>query len=286
MIFNKNNTPSYNDIIIDKKYTDKYLANEYRKLQKINVDNNKNTFLCNKVLYHFFYEELLNSKRQNKSSFYDIFHDEDKFKKLLIQVEKRGRGGSYCSKLVECWRINSGSIVMFKSYQSKYIYQKFNATKVLDFCCGWGGRLLGATSLNIDYIGIDTNRNLIEPYKKMIEFIKPTSNVKMIYKNCLEVDFSNLDYDFVLTSPPYNNIEIYSGMKLFIDDDDYYNNFLIPMIKKSIKYIKNGGFVCINISPQIYQKLIDKYNFKECKKEIALKEQKNGKKSDIIYCWT
>ena len=74
-------------------------------------------------------------------------------------------------------------------------------------------------------------------------------------------------------------------MKLFKNDDDFYKNFLIPMIDKSLKYIKNNGFVCINISPQMYKKLITKYNYKTCKKEIPLKEQKNGKVSDLIYCW-
>lgn len=280
------NEITYEEIINDKKYNNEYLNKQYEKFQKMSVEKNKNCFLCNKVIYNFFYQELLNTTRKSNITFYDLFHnDKDRYEKHLKSVVKRNRGGSNCSRIVEAWRINGGSIVFFKPYTAKYIYKLFNAKKVLDFTAGWGGRLIGATSLDIDYIGIDTNTNLIEPYKKMIEFIKPKSKVKMIYENCLDVDFSKLDYDFVLTSPPYNNLEIYSHMKLFKNDDDFYKNFLIPMIDKSLKYIKNNGFVCINISPQMYKKLITKYNYKTCKKEIPLKEQKNGKVSDLIYCW-
>ena len=56
--------------------------------------------------------------------------------------------------------------------------------------------------------GIDTNINLKPAYDKMIE----NYGGNMIYDNCLNVDFSQIDYDFVLTSPPYINLEKYECM--------------------------------------------------------------------------
>ena len=50
------------------------------------------------------------------------------------------------------------------------IYNMYKPQSVLDFTMGWGGRLIGACAYNVPmYIGIDANKNLIEPYKKMID---------------------------------------------------------------------------------------------------------------------
>ena len=47
----------------------------------------------------------------------------------------------------------------------------------------------------------------------------------MIWKSCLDVDLSKLDFDFVLTSPPYIDIEEYENMELFKTKDNFYKNF-------------------------------------------------------------
>ena len=65
----------------------------------------------------------------------------------------------------------------------------------------------------------------------------------------------------------------------------HYNEFLIPLIEKCIKYNK-GTYTCFNISPQMYKKLTGKYKFIECNLMEDLKEQKNGKTSDLVYIWT
>ncbi len=111
------------------------------------------------------------------------------------------------------------------------------------------------------------------------------NNVNMIWKSCLDVDFHDIDYDFVLTSPPYENIELYSNMSPFKNDDDFYLNFLIPLLNKCRKNIKRNGLVAFNISPQMYKKLIHKYKYNESKFTMDLKENKNGKQADLVYFW-
>jgi hypothetical protein len=58
------------------------------------------------------------------------------------------------------------------------------------------------------------------------------------------------------------------------------------MITNSLKYIKNNGNVCINISPSMYVDLI-KYGMRSCDEELDLLQQKRlGKdKEDKIYIW-
>jgi hypothetical protein len=185
--------------------------------------------------------------------------------------------------------------VMFKSTTAKYLYQKYNATSVLDPTAGWGGRMLGAWALGIDYTGIDTNTNMKPAYDSMIDvldnktpaiFEKP--NLQMIWQSALDVDFSKLDYDFVLTSPPYVNLEIYEHMEPWESDEKFYTEFFIPLWQKCIDNIKQGGTICFNISPKMYDDAVS-FGLPVCEDEEDLKQQlgqqTGKKKQDKIYIW-
>jgi 16S rRNA G966 N2-methylase RsmD len=113
------------------------------------------------------------------------------------------------------------------------IYNRFKPTSILDFTMGWGGRLVGACAMDIpSYIGIDLNKNLIKPYEEMVKTLKELgtkTEIKLIFKDALKVDYSKLNYDCVFTSPPYYNIELYTGTKashLFLPAFSY--NFHVP----------------------------------------------------------
>lgn len=267
------------EVINHKKLSTEQLAKEWKKLTNYKSTPEKMSFVGNNIIYHYCLEHLIKCRRHKKLSLVEIFEDPIEKEKLVEQTEKRSRTGSIANRLFECWRINSGSITFFKPCEAIKLYNHFGATKVLDPTAGWGGRALGAVKCGIEYIGIDTNLELKPAYDNMF---KDKDNIKMIWESCLEVDFSKLDFDFVLTSPPYENIEEYEHMGLWKNDDDFYKNFLIPLIDKCRKYCK--GKVCFNISPQMYKKLM-KYEYQEASDTHALKEQKNGKVSDLIYVW-
>jgi len=270
-------------IINHKRLNDETLEKEVKKVLTYKSKGNHLCFVGNNILYHFQMEELCNTKRKYKNSLVEIFNDPIKLEKLKESAIKRNRTGTLENKIFECWRINTGSTTFFKMCNAVYLYNKYNATKVLDPTAGWGGRMLGAINLNIEYTGIDTNTNLKSGYDKMIDLFNCQSKCKMIYSSFLDVDFSNIDYDFVLTSPPYEDLEIYSHFN-YETKDKYYKEFLIPLIDNARKYNK-GEFTCINISPEIYKKLTITYNYKVCDIIEDLKEQKNGKTFDNIYIW-
>jgi len=269
-------------IINDKKLNDEELQKEIKKVLTYKSKGNEMSFVGNNILYHFQMEELCNTKRKGKDTLVEIFNDPIKLEKLKECVAKRNRTGTLENKIFECWRINNGSITFFKMCNAVYLYKKYNAKKVLDPTAGWGGRMLGAINLGIEYTGIDTNTNLTAGYDKMIALFNPCK-CKMIYNSFQLVDFSGLDYDFVLTSPPYEDIEIYSHFE-YENKEKYYKEFLIPLIDKSREHNK-GIFTCINISPEMYKKLTLTYNYKVCDIIEDLKEQKNGKVCDNIYIW-
>ena len=278
--------------------TNDALVRDYKNLLKFDALSNPKKFCGNKILYQFQFKNLLKCRRDKKPLLSEIFADEDKKQKLWKDAVHRNRRDKapYPSPtdVYECYRINQGAIVMFKSSTAKYIYKKYNATSVLDPTMGWGGRLLGAMSLGIDYYGIDTNLDLNEPYEDMIDTLDHLfniqSNINLTWQNCLDVDYSKIKYDLVLTSPPYVNMENYQYMDLFKNDDEFYKEFLIPLLNKMFKYLHDEGHMCINISPKMYKHLIEKYGARVCDEQVDLRQQmgKNHatKSQDYIYVWS
>lgn len=272
-----------------KEISDDELKHDLENIRKFKADTNKNCFAGNPFQYHFQFKNLLACPRKDGTTIYDIAKNSEKWKKLIKYTRDKNRGGrSAAGNVYECFRINGGAVVMFKATTAKYLYAKYGATHVLDPTAGWGGRLLGAYGLNIDYTGIDTNIDMKPAYDGMIAFLGEKYKSSMIWEDCLKVDFSQIDYDFVLTSPPYSNLEKYAHMKGWKDNEDFHINFFIPLWKKCLKHIKRDGKVCFNISPKMYEEA-QKYGLLPCDSEEDLKQQLGQKKTkktqDKIYIW-
>jgi hypothetical protein len=296
-----------NDIVNHKKISDDLLRKDLNNLNRYDGLENANNFAGNPFLYHHQFANLLYCTRERsgkpRETLYEIWADPVQKAELIRQTRLRNRGGKVpANNIFEAYRINTGSIVMFKAVTAKYLYKKYGATKVLDPTAGWGGRMLGAWSLGIDYVGIDTNDEMKPAYDEMMDFLANKagefgnglfeapneSKLEMIWDSCLNVDFSKIDYDFVLTSPPYSNMELYRKMTPWATDTIFYETFLIPMWEKCCRHIKKGGKVAINMSPKMYDDSV-KLGLKPCDAEEDLLQQmgqaKGKKKQDKIYIW-
>jgi hypothetical protein len=301
------NSVTISDVENHKNITTKELRKDLENLNKFDASTNANNFAGNPFLYHYQFKNLLKCRRQDGRTIYDIYNDSAEWTKLIESTRQRNRGGrTAAGNVFECFRINLGSIVMFKATTAKYLYKKYGATSVLDPTAGWGGRMLGAWSLGINYTGIDTNVEMIPAYNNMIEFLNAETGfdnalfkldrgakLDMIWQSCLDVDFSQFDYDFVLTSPPYVNLEIYEHMDLWDSNEAFYRSFFIPLWEKCVKHIKAGGRVCFNISPKMYEDALS-FGLTACDEEEDLLQQmgqkktaikKGKKKQDKIYIW-
>lgn len=275
---------TYQDIINHKKCTNDELKKDLDKLKAFTADTNDYKFCGNKFLYHFQIENLLMVRRPRKKLLIECMNDPTEKDKLIKETEKRKRTGTCANRIYETFRINRGSVVFFKSSFAKYLYKHYRATAVLDPCAGWGGRMLGAWALDINYTGIDTNTDLVAPYNVMMSVME-SPKLNMIWDSCFNVDFESIDYDFVLTSPPYINLEIYNNMTPFRDNNQFYTEFLIPLIDKCLKHIKRGGKVAFSISPKMYKELIE-CGYRECDESIDHTQCAYAKKKgDKVYVW-
>ena len=292
------------DIVNHKQLTDEELRADLADLNRFKGDHNANNFAGNPFQYHYQLANLLHCTRERsgkpRETIYELWADPVKRAKMIADTRKRNRGGSAANNVFEAYRINSGSIVMFKAATAKYLYTKYSARNVLDPTAGWGGRMLGAWSAGINYTGIDTNVDMRPAYDGMIEFLnneidrnshlleqkKPQLN--LIWDSCLNVDFSTINYDFVLTSPPYINMELYRNMKPWSNEELFYKEFYIPLYYKLRADIKSGGTICLNVSPKMHEDAL-KFGLPPCDAEEDLLQQmgqaKGKKKQDKIYIW-
>jgi len=283
--------PTYASVIDSKKLTDKELTKALNTLERFKADAPARCFAGNPVLYHFMLDALCQVRLKN-GSFKDLMDSEELRNDMWAKANKYANGSRENNlplRLFEMWRRMNGAIVFFKPATAMYVYKKYGAKSVLDPCAGWGGRMMGAWALNIAYRGFDTNPTLEDPYRSMASLLlkHKTGNLKMIFDDCMKYDFSQYDYDFVLTSPPYINLEVYPGMTPFESKSKFYKEFLIPLIDKCRKHIKPGGRVCFNISPPMYKDLTEVFKYEKAGEAVPLLQQKvQGKdKGDLIYVW-
>jgi hypothetical protein len=254
---------------------------DYNKLKSIECDKLLiNSTIGSNFVNFFTAIERLDTKGRRSISFFDVCKNFNKyynekyyfrngidnvFKKTFF---KQKNVHKIFRNLKSFYTLYMGNVGIFRPAIAKYIICKYKPTKILDFTMGWGGRLMASCIENVDaYIGVDMNTHLKPLYKKMTNALKTLSNtkIKLFFKDALKVDYSKLDYNFVLTSPPYYNIEIYKKNEV-LTKEQWNETFYIPLFTETYKYLKRNGYYCLNVPVYIYEnvciKLFGKYNDK------------------------
>ena len=233
---------------------------DFEKLRNINASFSPHGL---DVVNTFTLIERLNTVSKTGISFYDLWRNKAKFKKKPYVAKMidhyattKGVGENDIKMWFRIYNLYYGAISVFRPSVAMMVYNRFKPVRgVLDFTMGWGGRLVGACAVGVPhYIGIDSNTNLSEPYKKMVSFLKPLTTTKttFFFKDALSVDYSALDYDMVLTSPPYFNIERYANQQNRTKES-WITEFYEPLFKKTFAGMKRGGHYCLNIPEEIYK---------------------------------
>jgi len=286
---------TFEEVCACKDFTQQEIVRDWDNLVKFDALTNPRKFCGSRIIYKYQLRNMLNCRRgtKNYKTLEEWFATPELANELWRQTVKRNSQDKvpYPRKtdVYECHRLNNGAIVSFKPSTAKYVYKLFNAKNILDPTAGWGGRMLAAMSLGIDYTGYDTNTNMMEAYNGMMRFRSPfpTPEITMNWSSCLEGDFKESKYDLVLTSPPYANMELYEEMTPWKDDDDFYKTFMLPLMAKL--FAETNCPICINISPKMYKALTETYGHQACDQQIDLRQQLGkvfGTKSqDYIYVW-
>ena len=120
------NSVTVQDIENHKNIDTRALRKDLDNLNKFDASSNANNFAGNPFLYHYQFKNLLECRREDGKTIYDIAADPVQWNKLIENTRVRNRGGrTAAGNVFECFRINLGSVVMFKSTTAKYLYKKY-----------------------------------------------------------------------------------------------------------------------------------------------------------------
>lgn len=238
------------------------IEEDFDKLREIGKDAGSKglSTIGNKVVDYFTGLERLNTIGNKGINFFQFFENRKEYaKKKYIQNILKYYGTNEKDAPLKVWKriftLYFGSVNIFRPLIAMGIYTQFSPKCVLDPTMGWGGRLVGACALNIPhYIGIDLNRKLMKPYEAMTKFLSNHSSTKieLYFGDCITFDYSKIEYDMVLTSPPYYNIEQYSFQEKR-SKQEWNEHFYIPLVTETFKYLKKGGKYCLNIPIEVFE---------------------------------
>ena len=277
-----------------KNITEKEAIADYHKLTKFNLDDIKNnTRIGNKFVDFFTFAYRLETISKKKMTYWDFVssteYQNKKYIKSLIDYQD-AKGIEYYTGMYSIFKLHCGSCSLFKPTIVMKIIQDFQPKCLLDFTMGWGTGLLGSCVMNLpQYIGIDSNLDLVVPYCKMGTTLKnlgTTSKFTFMFKDCLDVDYSELKYDMVFTSPPYENVEVYPHMQIKTKAEwaDWYNK----IFAMTYKHLEINGYFIINILTKIYKSVLIPL-FGEAHSIIDYKKKhrysNNCEPNEAIYIW-
>ena len=273
-----------------RNYSDTAVAKDFENLKRLKCEPESQRSIAGlKIVDSATFAERLDTKGQKGGrSFYDVYAERERLitvpsYKRFFEREKAAAPSRTDEHIWhELARLYFSAATSFKPSVARYIYSKYGAKNILDFSAGWGGRLVAAMSLpDTTYIGIDTNTDLKSGYEKLIEKTKGAahiSRVNMLWQDSATVDYANLKYDFVFTSPPYFTIEKYTAMPEYKTLDDFNNNFWFPVLEKVFEGLDKNGTFALNIPEPMYLdtiKVLGQADF-----DIPLEKAKRFNKKD------
>lgn len=188
-------------------------------------------------------------------SFWDVWHSNRKFRNKIMSSFEPNE-----AKWKLCREYGYKLATTFMPCYAMSIYNYFGCPSiVLDPCSGWGDRLLGAQAAGVEkYIGFDPNYALRPGYSEIMNvcnvYPDEVSDNLIKFTNSYEIHslpfennmLENDSVDFIFTSPPFFDYEIYSDTNPRYKDwiEDFYKPFFI----NCSRIVKKDCYVCIYLS--------------------------------------
>jgi 16S rRNA G966 N2-methylase RsmD len=190
--------------------------------------------------------------------------------------------------LKEVYNICISAINIMRPLNCMEIYTKYKAKRVLNFCAGWGGSTVAAAALNLDaYYGVEINSDLKQPYDNMITFLqtKCATKFESIIADAVDVDYSNMNYDTVFSSPPYYFLEKYANNVKYCSKKDMDDKFYRPLFTKTYNGLQPGGHYIINVCKEVYDNVL-KGLLGDAHESFPLKKSKRqNNHTEMVYVW-
>jgi predicted RNA methylase len=251
----------------------------------------------NGVVDYFTFVQRLETKGKYNTNFYDFLKNINEFKKkkfiqtmltYYADVKNKNNTKNEYIVLKEVYNICISAINIMRPLNCMEIYTRYKGTKVLNFCAGWGGSLIGAAALKLDtYYGVEINTELKDAYIKMSEYLlqKSPTKIKIYIEDALKIDYKSMDYDIVFASPPYYSLEKYPNNTIYDSKRDMDNHFYKPLFLATYNGLCVGGHYIINVCKEVYDKVL-KELLGEAHESFPLKKSKRQNSyTEMVYVW-
>jgi len=291
-----------------REYSPEQIDQDFARLRAIGCrakNQSSRIHVGNRVVDWATFAQRLDTVGSKGIRFYDFWQNRESYRsksyvRKYIDYANRQHRQTEPKLWYNLFRFYFTSINCFRPLVAMEYYCMFKPKCVLDMTAGWGGRLVGACALDVPrYVGIDNNENLKEPYKRLAAFLKPRSKTEIDFRvqDALTVDYSNIEYDMVLTSPPYYDLEVYRGGSAPFatpeggtnTNDNYDTQFYRPLFSKTYEHLAKGGHYCLNIPEKIYDRvcvdLLGPYTLRFPLKKSDRQSIKKKQYVEYVYVW-
>lgn len=243
------------------------LGGEFLKLKRtgsvLDGDTITQSMLGLTIANHY-HPEMMSVPCRNCRTPMDVFNDDVLFRKAIRHRVRFARNlQPWGIRKAVCSLSRTQTVSNFRPSVAKTIYEHFKPSLTVDFCAGWGGRLLGALASGAAYVGIDPhgvavtgNQRMVSDLRGRFSFPEPTLIVA-----CAEDVLGKGTYrpDLVFTSPPYFDAERYSNEPTqsyvrYPTLDAWYERFLSPCIVGSYRDLRPQGHLVLNVNPDMMER--------------------------------
>ena len=288
------------DLVPIVYYTHQGLVDAVRKFSKLsynNVDNGKIGLGNNRgqTINRFLFPNMMTAepKGRGSNSLKDRFLDDTKLKRAIrICFEMReGQKLVYPTALRRSLELVTGeNIQNFKPQNARAIVEHLCPVlwgNVYDYSAGYGGRLLGigSSNMNYNYTAVDPNTETVNYLRYFNSLIKQATGVEGTIVQSVSEDYQPEDVDLAFSSPPYFNLEKYSDeptqcMVNYTTLDEWFDGYVVPTMTNIHNGLNSDGVFATNIAD--YKTYGQKEPVEVCERWIATAEKIGFKHTGTI----
>lgn len=213
---------------------------------------------------NFFHPEMFGVRCRSFHTPLEVFESDELLRRAIRNRIRYGDNlKPWGIRKAICTMSRSQRVSNFRPSAAKAVYDHFKPKLALDFSAGWGGRLLGAMASGTPYVGIDPHGKALEGNERMVAAVQAATRqsfaVELVHA-CAEDVLGQRRWcpDLVFTSPPYFDVEKYSGESTqsylrYPDLRQWYDEFLGQCIRGSFHDLLDGGHLCLNVNPDMVE---------------------------------
>ena len=225
---------------------------------RIGLGNNRG-----QPLSRFLFPNMMTAepKGRGSNSLKDRFLDDTKLKRAIrICFEMReGQKLVYPTALRRSLELVTGeNIQNFKPQNARAIVEHLCPVlwgNIYDYSAGYGGRLLGigSSNMNYNYTAVDPNTETVNYLQYFNSLIKQATGVEGTTVQSVSEDYQPEDVDLAFSSPPYFNLEKYSDeptqcMVNYTTLDEWFDGYVVPTMTNIHNGLNNDGVFATNIA--------------------------------------